>query len=179
MRKLFLALVLVVAACHHDPEPLHAKDMPPLPPSSGTPIGYLLDSASDLKLDDNQVTKLRDLDASLAAEDADIDTQLRQIERPEAEEPTPKGEKPRRHNNAPGIGMHTTADAGKLHTMRDRQDQQALTKAFAVLDTTQQSSARKLLEERGVSAPGGVQKPTHGGAEEDGQPLPEPGMGEP
>ncbi len=151
--------------------------MPPLPPSSGTPIGYLLDSATDLKLDDNQLTKLRDLDASLAAQDADIDTQLRQIEKPEPEDPTPKGEKPKRHNNAPGVGIHTTADAGKLHTMRDRQDHDALTKAFAVLDTTQQVSARKLLEDRGIAAPGGTLKSPQG-SDDDGQPLPDP-AGEP
>ena len=157
---------------------MHPKpgDLPPLPPSSGTPIGYLLDASTDLKLDSNQVVKLRDLDASLAAQDADIDTQLRQIERPEPEEETPKGQKPRRRNNAPGVNMHTTADAGKLHAVRDRQDRDALTKAFTVLDPAQQGVARKLLEDRGVAAPGSTMKPTPGAAEEDGQPLPGEGQ---
>jgi hypothetical protein len=167
--------LVLVAACHHPDPIVNPNDRPPLPPSSGTPIGYLLDAATDLKLDDNQQTKLRDLDASLAAQDADIDTQLRQIERPEPDEEVPKGEKAHRRNMAPGVGMKTTADAGKLHTIRNRQDQEALNKAFAVLAPDQQTSARKLLEDRGINAPGSTAKSAPGGSEEDGQPLPESG----
>ena len=46
-----LVLLLALAGCHHDPAPLHAKpgDLPPLPPASGTPVGYLIDSATGLK----------------------------------------------------------------------------------------------------------------------------------
>src|SRR5512140_2872487 len=111
--RFLVAVFLAVAACHSDPQPAHPKagDLPPLPPASGTPIGYLLDSQSDLKLRDDQVKKLQELDQSLAARDAEIDTQLRSIEKPEQEEPTPKGEKPRRHNLAPGSSGPPQGDA--------------------------------------------------------------------
>jgi hypothetical protein len=182
VRKLFIAFAfasgLAAGACHHDPDAVAPTSTstppPPLPPSSGTPIGYMLDAATDLKLDSNQLTTLRELDASLAAQEADIDTQLRQIEKPDPDEEVPKGEKPRRRNMAPGVGMHTTADAGKLHSMRDRYDRDALKRAFAVLDPTQQTSARHLLEDHGVTAPGDKPKAALGGSEEDGQPLPDP-----
>src|SRR4051812_5462478 len=110
-----LALLFAFAGCHSDPSPSHPKpgDLPPLPPASGTPVGYLIDSATDLKLRDDQLKQLQDIDRSLAARDADIDTQLRQIERPEEDEPAPTpqemkaGKKRGRHNNAPGAAMVT------------------------------------------------------------------------
>ena len=69
------ALLFVLAACHHDPQPMHPQpgDLPPLPPASGTPIGYLLDARTDLALTPDQVTKLTKIDNSLAARDAEID----------------------------------------------------------------------------------------------------------
>src|ERR1041385_167995 len=86
--RFLLALALIALGCHHDPQPEHPKpgELPPLPPASGTPIGYLIDSAGDIKLRDDQLDKLKSIDASLAARDAEIDTQLRQLERPEEEE---------------------------------------------------------------------------------------------
>src|SRR6266480_1366221 len=109
-----LAIVLaLIAGCHHDSAPIHPKpgELPPLPPASGTPIGYLIDSATDLKLRDDQLKQLQDLDGSLAARDAEIDTELRQIERPTEEEPSPTpqqrkaGMKQARRNMAPGSNM--------------------------------------------------------------------------
>jgi len=175
MRFVF-ALFLALAACHYN-EPPAAKpgDLPPLPPASGTPIGYLIDSAADLKLRDEQLTQLQALDSSLAAEDADIDVQLRQIEKPEDEEQqTPAEikahEKKMRHNMAPGVGIQTNADAGKLHEIRAQNDKQALGKAWAVLDKTQQASAKKILEDRGVEVPG--EQKVQAKPSDDGTPLP-------
>jgi hypothetical protein len=172
MRPLLAALALVAAAaCHREPQPgHHPGDLPPLPPSSGTPIGYLLDSRADLKLSDDQVGKLKDLDASLAAHDAEIDTQLRQIEKPHDDAPGP-GERPRRHNNAPGASGAPTGDAAKLHQIRSSNDREALRAAWAVLDPEQQKAATHILEDRGVEVPGAPQK--HGvNVEEDGTPVP-------
>jgi hypothetical protein len=75
------ALFIALACCHSDPQPMHPKpgDLPPLPPASGTPIGYLIDAQADLQLRDEQLTQLKQIDTSLAARDAEIDTQLRQI----------------------------------------------------------------------------------------------------
>jgi len=174
MLRAVLCALLVLAACHRDsdPPPLHPREgeLPPLPPSSGTPVGYLVDGAGQLKLSDDQLAKLKDIDRSLSARDDEIDTQLRLIEKPEADPEPVKGQPPARHNNAPGAQIKTTADAAKLHQARKTGDDEALQKAFALLDPAQQTAARKLLEDRGVAAPGSkLEPPKHD--PNDGVPL--------
>ena len=151
MLRALLLSSLVLVGCRHefDPPPAQPQgnvEAPPLPPSSGTPVGYLLDNAGALQL--------RDIDKSLASRDEEIDTQLRIIEKPEDDPPPEKGEIPKRHNNAPGAQIKTTPDAAKLHQARKANDFEALQKAFAVLDPNQRTTARHLLEDRGVAAPG-------------------------
>jgi hypothetical protein len=170
---MFVAL-LVVVGCHKDtdPPPMHPNEgeLPPLPPSSGTPVGYLLDNAGQLGLREDQLKQLKEIDQSLAARDDEIDTQLRLIEKPE-EDPQPgKGEPPPRHNNAPGAQIKTTPDAAKLHNARKENDTEALQKAFAILDPAQRTTARKMLEERGIATPGGEKKAPKQ-TSEDGVPL--------
>jgi hypothetical protein len=174
---LIAVIVAPVGACHHDkdPPPMHPKpgDLPPLPPSSGTPVGYLLDAATDLKLRDDQLTKLKEIDSSLAAQQAEIDTQLRAIEKPDKDLEKQEQQEHVRHNNAPGQGLKTNADAGRLHDAHDRNDQDALGRAFALLTPDQQVTARKLLEDRGIRSPGSkVEKRSH--EDDAGEPLPEP-----
>jgi hypothetical protein len=173
MLRAALCALLVLAACHHDadPSPVHPREgeLPPLPPSSGTPVGYLVDNAGQLNLRDDQLTQLKQIDESLAARDAEIDTQLRIIEKPEEDPEPAKGEPPHRHNNAPGAQIHTTPDAAKLHSARKSNDFEALQQAFALLDPAQQAAARRLLEDRGVAAPGSEVK----------QPKRDPGDGTP
>ena len=169
LRMTLFTVALAVAGlggCHHDPKPMTPKDgeLPPLPPASGTPVGYLIDNASQLALDGSQIARLKEIDDSLAARNDGIETQLREIEKPEEEEPQAKNAPPRPPRNmAPGATpIHTTADSGKLHAAKDANNQDALTKAFAVLDAKQQVTARKLLDDRGVKAPGagvGKQQP--------------------
>lgn len=133
--------------------------MPPLPPASGTPVGYLLDSSTQLKLTAEQVDKLKQIDARLSARNDALDTQLREIETPEEEPPPDKDAPPpvRPKNMAPGATpMHTTIDASKLHEARAAGNTEALEKAFALLDAAQQVEARKLLAARGIASP----KPT-------------------
>ena len=171
--RLAVSLVFLLA-CHHDPAPTHAApgDLPPLPPASGTPIGYLLDSAVDLKLRDDQVTQLKEIDASLAARDAEIDTQLRQIEKPAEEEegpPQPGHKRPHR-NNAPGQNMQTTGDAKRLHEMRAANDRDALKRAWKLLDNDQQTAATKILGDHDVEVPGAPKKAQ--APSDDGTPLP-------
>jgi hypothetical protein len=174
MLRAMLSALLVLAACHHDsdPPPMHPKegDLPPLPPSSGTPVGYLVDNASQLQLRDDQLKQLKEIDRSLAAQDDEIDTQLRIIEKPADDPETPKGQLPPRHNNAPGAQIKTTPDAAKLHNARKDNDSEALKKAFALLDPAQQTTARKLLDERGVSTPGNESKQPKR-TSDDGVPL--------
>src|SRR5437868_550200 len=64
--------------CGHDPKPA-VVDPPgpaPLPPASGTPIGYLVDDATELKLTDDQLARLKAIDEELAAKLATLDAQL-------------------------------------------------------------------------------------------------------
>jgi hypothetical protein len=174
MLRAVLCALLALAACHHDsdPPPMQPKEgeLPPLPPSSGTPVGYLVDNATQLNLRGDQLAQLKEIDRSLSARDDEIETQIRLIEKPEADPETEKGAPPPRHNNAPGAQTKTTPDAAKLHQARKSGDDAALRKAFAVLDPPQQAAARKLLEDRGVVAPGSVVKP-HEHDPNDGVPL--------
>jgi hypothetical protein len=178
MRLAAIAIALLLAACHHDPQPMHPApgDMPPLPPASGTPIGYLIDASHDLQLRDDQLSQLQNIDQSLAARDAEIDTQLRQMERPEEEQdPSPKdmknGAKRPRHAYAPGASVHSSADAQKLHTMRAANDRDAVKRALALLDPSQQDKAKTILTDHDVEVPGSSKKNDQSGAE-DGQPVP-------
>jgi hypothetical protein len=163
MLRVALCTLLALAACHKesDPSPMRPREgeLPPLPPSSGTPVGYLVDNASQLQLRDDQLAQLKDIDAVLAPKDDDIETQLRLIEKPEDDPPAAKGAPPARHNHAPGAQVKTTGDAAKLRSTRRSQDLEALQKAFALLDPTQQAAARRLLEDRGISPPGGDARP--------------------
>jgi hypothetical protein len=162
MLRLTLLALLAAAGCHHEPRPMTPKEgeLPPLPPASGTPVGYLLDNASQLELRPDQVQKLKDIDESLAARNDGIDTQLREIEKPEEEDAPAKGVPPKPRNNAPGAApIRTTSDATKLHDAHNANNRDALEKAFAVLDPTQQTAAKKLLDERGISSPGAAKQP--------------------
>lgn len=173
MLRATLVALLLLSGCHKDtdPPPMHPKEgeLPPLPPSSGTPVGYLLDNATQLQLRDDQLKQLKEIDQSLAARDAEIDTQLRIIEKPQEDPEVPKGAPPPRHNNAPGAQVKTTADAAKLHSARRDNDSEALQKAFALLDPAQRTTARKLLEDRGITAPGSTKPPKP--QSDDGTPL--------
>ena len=166
---LFCALV---GACHNEPKPMKPQEgeLPPLPPASGSVIGYLIDGHGQLKLRDDQLDKLKELDTSLSAKNDSIDTQLRGIEKPQEEE-VKKGQPRPRHNNAPGAQITTNPDAQKLHAARDKNDQEALVKAFAILDEDQKPIARRLLDERGVVAPG-TKNENKVPSNADGTPLP-------
>ncbi len=142
----------VAVGCHKEPPPSYAEQ--PLPPASGTPIGYLIDNSGQLELSAEQVEKLQKIDYSLSARNEAIDTQLREIEKPEPIEEDPKNPNPHPPNMAPGAQpTRTTKDAGKLHEARKENSKEALEKAFALLDTKQQEKARMLLSERGITAP--------------------------
>lgn len=153
---LLALVVLAFAGCNKDPQPTAGThELPPLPPASGTPIGYLIDNASNLSLREDQVTKLQEIDNSLAVRNEGIDTQLREIEKPEPEAPQDPKAPPERKNMAPGAQpMTTTADAGKLHEARAHNNRDALEKAFALLDDNQKIAAKKLLSDRGIQSPG-------------------------
>ena len=171
MLRALLCAVLVLTACRNqiDPAPEHPQEAPPLPPASGTPIGYLVDNAAQLDLRADQLTKLQDIDRSLSARDDDLETQIRLIEKPAEDPEAPPGAPPPRHNNAPGAQVKTTPDAAKLREVRKSGDDDALRKAFAILDPAQQTAARKLLEDHGITPPGDARPPKRDPA--DGAPA--------
>jgi hypothetical protein len=171
LRTLLLLAGLALVGCHREPQPMTPKEgeLPPLPPASGTTIGYLIDNATALKLRSDQLDKLKEIDTSLAARNDSLDTQLRGMVKPD-EAPQEKGKPPPRHNNAPGAQVKVTGEAGKLHDARAANDRDALKRAFALLDPDQQEAARRLLDERGVVVPGSEKKaPVR--SEADGVPL--------
>src|SRR3712207_2986903 len=92
---LLLALsVSALSACGPQVTRPAPDEIPPLPPASGTAVGYLVDAAGELQLRDDQLEKLKDIDESLAAENGQIDAQLRQIEKPvPGEELSPQQQK--------------------------------------------------------------------------------------
>lgn len=154
-----LVLVLVLGlsfGCGPKPE-THgpAPGEQPLPPASGTAIGYLIDNAGTLELTGDQADKLKSLDAQLSIRNEALDTQLREIEKPEDQGPPDQHETELRPQNwAPGGSpMKTTSDAGKLHTARDENTKEALTQAWVVLGPKQQDIAAHLLADRGIQAP--------------------------
>ncbi len=62
--------------CSHEAKPVVAPDEhPPLPPAS--PVGYLVDDASELKLSDDQLSQLRDIDGALGTKLASYESELR------------------------------------------------------------------------------------------------------
>lgn len=158
LAALVLATAAPAACGGREPAPVAPSDEPPpLPPASGTHVGYLLDNAGQLELTATQVDELKRIDASLAATNDSIDTQLREIERPEELPPPEKGQPPPKVNMAPGaMPMTTSADAHKLHEARKANNAEALARAFALLEPAQQDKARALLGARGIAAPKAV-----------------------
>ena len=151
----------------------------PLPPASGTAIGYLIDSSGTLELTAEQTEKLKSLDAQLSVRNEAINTQLREIEVPEEQEAPDKHETEMKPQNwAPGGSpTKTTADSGRLHKAIEENTKEALDKAWAVLGPKQQDLAAKLLADRGIQSPKAsvVAKPPENpkGFEGDETPVPQ------
>jgi hypothetical protein len=195
-----LAVALAGAyACHHDPAPVKPEpgETTPLPPSSGTPIGYIVDAAGDLKLTDDQVTRLKAIDDALAARLETIESQLRTANRPadSGSSAPPQGGGGRHggrgmrgggmggggsrpHRNR-GQGSASGSGAGgasvaRLTDERAAEVKDALARAFALLDAGQQDAAKKLLAAHDVDVETGSTAPPAAGAEHA-----EPREGEP
>jgi hypothetical protein len=202
-----LALAVVAAAavgaglgpgCGHDAKPVVQPDEhPPLPPASGTPIGYLVDDAGELKLSDGQLTKLKAIDEDLAAKLAVLDGQLRGAS-PAA--PAPSQSTGRRgrgfrgggrqggmagrtgggggSGSAGGRGRRSQAAgsnasvSGQVTEERATDVRAALDSAFALLDAVQRVMARRVLADHGVDLDAGrpTSKPTPAEPEEPAEP---------
>jgi hypothetical protein len=201
MRAACLAIFVVLAsACHHDSPAvsLAPGEHAPLPPASGTPIGYLIDAAVDLKLTEDQLSKLRELDGALSAEIEEIDTQMRGTggaSQGSAAGAFAGGGRGRRggmggmgamggggrHRRGGGgqgsgsgsAGGALSANMSRLTEARAADVRDALQRAMVVLDPGQQEAAKKLLDDRGVDVDAG--RPTAVPATEPKAPAAAPG----
>jgi hypothetical protein len=188
--KLCAAPVLVVAlcapiglalslGCSHEAKPaqpvVQPDEHPPLPPTSGTPIGHLIDDAGELKLSGDQVQKLQAISDELAGKLAADDSELR----PEPVPVSPREDKPRglgfraggiarngengRAGAFPGAsgagspggaappGSITSATATQVYQQRAHHVRDAIQRALGSLDPAQQATARRVLTEHGVN----------------------------
>ncbi|HEX3479590.1 MAG TPA: hypothetical protein VHT91_31420 [Kofleriaceae bacterium] len=191
MRLVLLAALLgglgIGFGCSHEARPVVAPDdHPPVPPAS--PIGYLVEDAAELKLRDDQLAQLRQIDDELGARLATYESELRNGE------PVPQGDPPPSRG-----GMDARASAGgtephgpvgdvplnsartappvaqtktyvllgetvtRIHRDRARDTKAAIQRAFAVLDRAQQVISRRVLTEHGVN-------PDTGAVTEGGEP---------
>lgn len=182
---LLLALAATGAAlgagCSRQPPPVvQPEEPPPLPPTSGTPIGHLLDDAPELNLTDDQRTKLTAISDELAQKLEADDRELR----PEPGPAAPREQKPRglgfRAGGRPG-GTENIGQAGeseafpgiadgesgggaqeqeatissdtatRVYRQRARHVREAIQRALAVLEPAQRTIARRVLTDRGVN----------------------------
>jgi len=167
-----LAALVLVLGCHHDS--ISHPDIPPLPPSSGTPVGFIVDAAKDLKLSDDQVGKLKEIDTRLQAQLAPLDKKLEAAGKPkETSQSTSPSPGPRMRGGGRGMGMggagagsgtprkHRGSGAGagsatgnasvdKLTAERNADVHDALVRALALLDEAQKKQAIEILSDRGV-----------------------------
>jgi hypothetical protein len=168
MKRILLALLFAACGGSSAPPPHDPADKPPLPPASGTPVGYLVDGASDLHLRDDQVAKLKQIDGTLAGELDEIDTKLRSTSpKPAESSPPPQGMgMGGRGGHRGGGGRHRgggggngsaapvqhgdPAAANRLTDERREDVKHALEQAFAILDDDQKPAAKKLLQDHDV-----------------------------
>lgn len=177
------------AACSRDTapaiQPVGPEEPPPLPPASGSPIGFLLDD-SRLSLRDDQRTQLHAIDGELAGKLLYLESVLRNTGSTTAPAEDSHrgginfGASRAEGSNVQGVGGQDNGgpDGGarsaqiaadnaaarkrvpevRAHDVRD-----AIARAFAVLDPPQRDLARKILVERGVD-------PETGKSEAQGEP---------
>ena len=207
-----LVMVIVVAlgvsgvwglnlGCSHEAKPVVQPDEhPPLPPASGTMIGLLVDDASELKLNDDQITKLKAISDQLGAQLATDDAGLRPTV---ATAPSSEGQQRglgfrasgsrtddgtyggnEAFPNAP-TGNPSGATSGQYyipadtvnaaHRDRARHLRDAIRKALALLDADQQAIAKRVFTEHGVNLDTGEVA----GGDPGNAPMEEPKLGQP
>jgi len=214
MRALGPAMVLVAAVvlcsfelglgCSHDPKPavVEPAGPPPLPPASGTPIGYLVDDASELKLTDDQLARLKAIDEELAAKLGTLDAQLHSPGGA-AGSGQPRG---RRRGGggaggggfrggggrrggmrgggagsgsgsaAPRSGAASPDTVNRITEERAADVRAAIDRALAVMDVVQRVIAKRVLTERGVDLDAG--RPAAGTKVGSGESAGEPDDGD-
>lgn len=170
MKALLLGIALA-AGCHHEEPPpkLEPGEKQPLPPSSGTPIGFLIDDASDLSLTPDQLAQLQGIDLGLQARLESLD---KSAPRPQpAQGQTPpmgrhggRGGGRHRQQQQPPPQQAGSGSAGpqiaQQSDAKRAEVKDAIGKALAILDVPQRVLARKVLAEHDVDWDDAAQKPS-------------------
>jgi hypothetical protein len=187
--------------CSHEARPVVApEDHAPLPPASGSPIGYLVEDAGELKLSDDQLGKLREIDDALGAKLAASETALRNGE------PVPRDNRPDAprglgfraggaretvddraaplvapvRGRATGFPSENTqsrqvvipgATIDGIYRDRARDTRDAIRRALGLLDDAQQAIARRVLTEHGMDPDTGQTTGGEPGVQPDGGDL--------
>ncbi|HEV7554797.1 MAG TPA: hypothetical protein VGO00_05030 [Kofleriaceae bacterium] len=168
MHRVLVALALI--ACHNDS--ISHPDIPPLPPASGTPVGFIVDSAADLKLTDAQVASLKDIDSNLSGQLDIIDMRLKAAGKPATarsgsgsasprQQPGGfqmaggrRGRRQRSSQAGSGAGSGSAAPrspaVAQLENERENDVRAAISRALDLLDATQRKAAVAIFNDRGL-----------------------------
>jgi hypothetical protein len=181
MRAMLGLALAAVLGCSHETKPtVQPDDHPPLPPASGTPIGYLIDDASELALRDEQLTRLKAIDSDLSDRLAVLDGQQRG-DHPRTADATSstgrhrggrrggmggagagggragggmggRGGRGRRAGSGSGSGSAIASAGAAAGATNERASDvhDALKRAFALLDPQQREIATRVLSDHGV-----------------------------
>ncbi len=171
------AAALATVACHHDPEPAKPTETAPLPSSSGTPVGFLIDGKDQLHLSEDQVGQLRNIDRQLQEDLKAIDGRLHAATKASqgSGDPAPQPAMGRHRGGGgmggggmggggmsrgggggrrrSGSGSGSGAPGGGVNQLGDQRAalvHDALTRSLATLDPAQQTSAKQLLSDHDI-----------------------------
>ncbi|HEY0481074.1 MAG TPA: hypothetical protein VGD37_26345 [Kofleriaceae bacterium] len=193
MRRASLAFLVVLGCSHDHPAVVQPDDHPPLPPASGTPIGYLVDDAGELALRDDQLSQLKAIDDDLAARLAVLDGDVRGASAaPAASASAPTAGRRRgggggrrgggRRGMAGGGGSGGAAPgprptggaspdrANRAIEERAADVRGAIDKALGLLDVGQRIIARRVLADHGVDLDAGRPQAAPAGRAEPAEP---------
>lgn len=146
-------LILALAACHHDRPP-----QGPPPSSTGTPIGYLIDSAGELHLRDDQVAMIRSIDTTLRGRLIEIagtgtgtgsGSSSTRTQQPPRMRMT-GGRRRRTAPNPAAVQPHKSDAADKLAASRNLAVHTAVEHALDSLDPDQRAAAAKILVDHDI-----------------------------
>lgn len=161
----WIALVLALAACHHEAPPKAPEAPEP------TPVHVLIDDATALHLRTDQLETLRGIDANLTSQLAALDARERKQKSeggPSNVAPVPFGGGPDatadmghaghggmtgRHRHGGGSGAAPRADHKPGEPIADERAQtvrDAIKRALEALDPDQQTQARQVLADHDV-----------------------------
>lgn len=182
---------------------IEPDEHPPLPPASGTPIGFLVDDAGELKLSDDQLSKLREINdvlaTQLAVDDGDMKPEPVEQKKDDGKgrglgfragggqegfggynsafpnAPRTAGQTGTDDQGGPRQYVIPAATVNKVYQARAKHTHAAIQRALGVLDRGQQTIARRVLVDHGVNLDTGEVQTSEPGQKK----LEDPKLGQP